>query len=874
MSVPLTRGAAVGSLAARMNIARLIKRWVDQFFSPDAVLREKYGAFKALLENDRRCHELIATLEEVHYSGRMVETFRLAALYDELAAAVSELIAQLRIMAPAKYPRLESCFQAIDADARACLAPPATGPEDPYVIALTDERAVWADTVGGKARNIAIMGKRPGLPVPAGFAVTTSACGAFIEANNLQGRIGNRLAVMDVDDPLSVERCSMTLRALIRNAPVPPPLSEAIRRGYRELFRDHGTKPRVALRSSAVCEDSAFSFAGQYRSVLNVQETGLLEAYKEVLASKYSPHALCYRVRHGLAEWDTPMAVLVMEQINAAVSGVMLTSMPEAADSGLLAIHAIWGMGGLLVGGAISPDIYTIRKGSPLEVIDSKAACKKIRLVITEYGGQRQETMDAQQASAFCITEPEVLTLARWGAAIEEYYAAPQEVEWCLDRNGRLYILQCRPLVVEQKAGSGMPPQAKAIDLPLLLGGGERAAGGVACGRVYKASAVGQYRLSEMPEGAVLVTEQIPPLLVQALGRLRAVVAERGSVAGHFASVAREFGVPTIVGMANAVSSLQSGQEVTVDADGSKVYAGLLAEPPGRGAAARAHPETPLQQRLKRLIGHVSPLGLVDPEHPDFAVGKICSLHDIIRFVHEKSMNEMFVAAYRQGARARGSRILLTELPIRIYLVDIGGGLALHGQEQADVGVEQVTSRPMQAIWRGLSHPEVHWHSSGHFDWQSFSEAVMGGGVVDKDSRAYASYAVVGRDYVNFNIRFGYHYTVVDAHAGSEPENNYITLRFVGGGANLAGRTLRLQFIGEVLRCMAFRVTTKGDLLEACRGRDQDTALLADLDRIGRLLGATKLLDMVIRDDEMARQFAREFMDGRYDFFTAAATNQ
>lgn len=811
-----------------MGVGSRWRQWLSRVFPASSTLPVRYAAFRRLLARDHTAHELLAELEEIGRGHRRVDWLLVQARYEALLAAVSDMVTELMAMAPRRYDLLRRKVRAWAEAGRRQWPDAERLDTPPYVVGFAEAVAIDPAVVGGKAAHLVQVHQELGLPVPAGFVITTTAFYRLLPAA-LQQDIDQRLATLDLAAEQEVAAIATALTARIEATPVPDEVSAAVTAAAAAMTAAGAS--RFAVRSSARAEDSDLTFAGQYRTVLDVPVTALMDSYRQVIASRYGERALHYRVQHGLADHMTPMAVMVLAMVDAAVSGVMAVGDPAEGGAESVVIHAVAGQGEQLVHGEATPEVIRV---------------------------------DDAHASAL-LTAGEIEQLAAWGRRIARFYGQPQDVEWCRDQQGRLLLLQCRPLP-GGPPGPVAPAPSTPVALPPLLHGGAHAMGGVGSGQVVQLRP-GQ-PLQTVPDGAVLVAASLPPEYAPLLPRLAAVVAEEGSSVGHCALVAREYGVPTLVQVAQARAVLAEGQAVTVDADQAVIYAGLLGEVPLRRGPL---PESPLASLVVALLAELAPLHLPEPGHPDFTVENCRSLHDVIRFVHEQGMAEMFGVAYRQGARAQGSKLLLTTLPVRVYLVDIGQGLAATARNQAEVGLDLVVSRPLQALWQGLSHPGIRWRSIAHFDWQSFTDAVMGNGVVSGDARIYASYALVDQDYVHFNIRFGYHYTVVEALAGSDPENNYVALRFVGGGADFTGRTLRLVFIAEVLMANGFRVTIRGDLLDGVLGREQDEALLAKLVTVGRLLGATQLLDMVIADEAMARQFAREFMQGRGDFSPVGA---
>ncbi|MFZ5763808.1 MAG: PEP/pyruvate-binding domain-containing protein [Thermodesulfobacteriota bacterium] len=803
-------------------------RWrrLFRFLAGGTPLPARYAAFRRLLAYDRTAHDCLAELEEIGLGQRRVDWLLILARYDGLLAAVSGMAAELSAMAPWRYRRLPARIRACDRAVRRLLPVPARPATPPYVLELSHPAAVDPLLCGGKAARLALIHQTLRLPVPVGFVVTTRACHCCLTPQMRQA-IDRRLATLDLDQGDEVAGVAAELTALLEKTALPDEVRAALAAAVERLGA--AGVNHVAVRSSALAEDGELTFAGQYRTVLRVPAAEATIAYCQVLASRYGERALHYRIRHGLADAMTPMAVLVLAMVEAAVSGVMTVG--DGDDPQAVVIHAVAGQGGPLVGGAATPEV--IRAGD-------------------------------ERAASSLLTAAEIERLAEWGRRIARHFGQPQDIEWCRDREGRLFLLQCRPL--PPGAPTRRPEAARAaVALPVLLQGGERAVGGVGSGLVVRLRP-GQ-PLPAAAAGSVLVAPTLPPEYAPVLPLLAAVVAEQGSSIGHAALVAREYGVPTLVNVPGAMAALAEGEAVTVDGDWAVVHAGLLPEVPLRG---RPRPTTPVGRLLAALLAEISPLRLPEPGQPGFIAENCRSLHDCIRFAHEQAMAAMFVTGSRRGIG--GGRQLATTLPLRLHLVDLGHGLLPAAREgTATIESAQVASHPFQALWQGLNHPAIRWQQPLHFDWQAFGEAVMAGGLAPPDSPLYASYAAVDRDYVHFHIRFGYHYTVVEALAGGVAENNYLSLRFVGGGGEQGGRLLRLVFLAAVLQRLGFRTSRRGEVLDALLPRQEETILLAALAEAGRLLGASRLLDMGLADEETALRFAREFLAGRSDFSETAS---
>jgi pyruvate,water dikinase len=255
-------------------------------------------------------------------------------------------------------------------------------------------------------------------------------------------------------------------------------------------------------------------------------------------------------------------------------------------------------------------------------------------------------------------------------------------------------------------------------------------------------------------------------------------------------------------------------------------------------------------QKLRAVLDYITPLHLVDPTAATFRPQSCRSLHDIIRYAHEKAIQTMFGLGDIASGSSSRCRKLATDLPLDIYLLDVGGAFVEEGGGET-VAPEHLAAPPFLAIWQGLSHPDIDWHSHLHFDWKGFGDMALSGGVASGGAKDFASYAVVSPDYLNLNMRFGFHFTLVDCLCGPEPRANYCQLRFAGGGGDYQGRSLRLTLLNRILLGLGFEVSIRGDLLDARVSSYPARELSTLLSAVGRLLGMTKLLDMVLRAEDI-----------------------
>ncbi len=823
----------------------IVKQFAHQLISPEGAGRAKYTIFKELLKQDRHAHDMLAELEELYYQHKKVDINVVNRLFNELSTAVSTMVSCLSHLAPGSYGNLRDYYKKFDFYARFALSPPEIDTSPPFILPING----FYDNdlqVGGKGFHLAQVKEILGLPVPEGFVISTSAYNFFIEKNGLKHRVYDLLSRLDSNSPSLYKEISEKLTSLILNADVPTNLEKTIIFSFEELRKGSGTE-LFALRSSAVSEDSHISFAGQYSSILQVDKSILIASYKKVLAGKFSPRALYYRIMNGILDDATPMAVLVLEMIDAEASGVITTINPTDRNNDDIFIHTVRGLGESLVGGKISPETIIVKKKDDGVIFKRQSPARG---------------RNSTQHTSFTLSDKDALQLAAWARQIESFYNTPQDIEWSLDRHNRLFLLQARSLHVQEKSEKTDIPKTEGI--PVLLQGGEAASRGVACGRIYHLD--NENNMHMIPEGAILVTPVTPPSYVRILDRLAGVVADQGSAADHFASVAREFGVPVLVKTGNACLKLQEGSTVTLWPDEKKVLDGHIDSLLQHYKPVKSpHAQSPFQRAFKMVIDFISPLQLVNPDDPAFIPESCRSLHDIIRFAHEKGVQAMFSQAREGFIRKAGAKRLKSVVPLNFFVLDVGGGIKKNTTEK-EIGLDDLRSIPLLALWKGLTHKGVKWSEHDHFDWKSFDDVTLAGGVAGKDDSAFASYAVVSRDYLNLNIRFGYHFALLDSLCGSIPEENYILMRFAGGGGDSSGKSLRLDFIAEILSRLGFSTKQKGDLLDARLMRYDEQTTSDKLDMLGRLLGATKLMDMILLDSHMVEKAVDEFMNGRYDF--------
>jgi pyruvate, water dikinase len=837
------------------------------FSARKGFLLHKYDHFKNVLTANNRALEIITDLEHLFYEDRPYTLGHVREQTRQLLAVVCEIIEDLNALAGGKYPDL---FDALERVGRRIL-PELTVKKkiDPTPLVLPLEKVGREKVlaVGGKAANLGEILNRVRLPVPEGFAVTAYACQCLLEHQGLDQWIDGQLHGLDINDTQTLLQRSETVKQKIREAPLPPDLEQAIIEADESLERRFGSGVRLAVRSSATSEDSEVSFAGQHSTVLNVTRWNLLQAYKEVVASTFNPRAIYYRHSKGYSDQDVIMSVACIRMIEAQASGVMYTVDPNDRNHEVFLVSALWGLGLSAVDGSQPTDFYQVEKIS--RRIEIKEVAKKQTWLRSQpEAGLQEEMLPDDLVDRPCLTDSQLQLLVHYGFKLEDHYRLPLDIEWALDQRGKIYILQARPLgfTSQEIQATEEPPILAGEQVPVLLRGGASAADGVASGLAYVLKS--DHNLPSVPEGAVLIARQTSPRYVPIIGRVRAIVTDIGSVTGHMASVAREFRIPTLVGTGQATDLIPHGQEITVDARNRIVYQGRVEELIKDRPTLNAMKGSPAYKIMERILREIAPLHLVDPQQDNFNPGGCATIHDIIRFVHEMAMQEMFQIGEALESGPGIAVRFRSRLPLNIYVVDLGGGLAADA-EAREVGLENIASIPFKALLQGMTHEGVEWLGQNKIDWGGFASIVMESVLRDPQKEGEMggiSYAVISAKYLNFSSRLGYHFATLDTYCGRNINNNYITFYFKGGAADIERRTRRAVLVASILKRLGFSVEQKGDMIRGQLKKHDQDLIREKLDLLGRLMGSVRLLDMVLSDDRNINWFVEEFFKGNYTF--------
>jgi pyruvate,water dikinase len=630
----------------------------------------------------------------------------------------------------------------------------------------------------------------------------------------------------------------------------------------------------VAVRSSAIGEDSAYSFTGQFLTLLNVRREGLIEAYRKVVESLFSAEAVHYRELHKLAASTMPVGFLVMAE--AVASGVVYTADPSRPEDRVVLVHVVKGLGPSLVDGRTSPETITVERDPELHIGHRRASFQTSIVISTPDGGVRDEPLPQELVAAPCLSDEEVVSLARMAVAIDAHFGSPQDIEWAIDAERRLWLLQSRPLRMAASSEDGSLPPVEGY--PMLLEGGDTAFPGVGSGPVVVMDE--EADMDQFPQGAVLVAPRSSPRFVRLMSKAAAIVTDFGGVTGHMAALTREFHVPALLNTRNATALLKHGMRVTVDTRSRRVYEGTVTElleaetqRVREDERLRQDRTTPAFGLLNSVSELVLPLNLVDPRSQVFAQENVKTLHDIARFVHEKSYEEMFRMGEGLGDLRGVSSPLDVFLPIDLYIIDLGDGI------HAPAGTKRlkpahVVSAPLKALLAGMLDKRIPSFGPRPMDLRGFMSIMARHAANNpEEERTFRDpcYALVSDEYLNYTARVGYHFGVVDTYCGEAINKNYISILFRGGAADYTRRHRRARAISGILEHYGFSTNVRGDALTARLSKRSQQETATQLEMVGRLLQFFRQMDAAMASEEMVGRVKEAFLAGDFAFWEKAS---
>ncbi|MFP5269900.1 phosphoenolpyruvate synthase [Coleofasciculus sp.] len=471
-------------------------------------------------------------------------------------------------------------------------------PQDKLLILWFDQiRLDDLPLVGGKNASLGEMIGQltpQGINVPTGFAITAYAYRYFIETADLEAKLRHLFADLNVDDVSNLQQHGKKARQLILSIEFPRELTQAIRTAYQQLCDRYGEGTDVAVRSSATAEDLPdASFAGQQETYLNVNSfKGVLEFTHKCFASLFTNRAIAYREHNGFDHFDVALSVGIQKMVRSdlACSGVMFSIDPETGFKNTALITAAYGLGETVVQGAVNPDEYVVFKPTLKQgcrpILEKRLGTKEIEMIYDEGGSRltRNVRVAPSEQKKFCLQDEEVLQLARWAVQIEDHYSqlrglyTPMDIEWAKDGiTGDLFIVQARPETVQSQKSAQVLKTYQLNQRSQVLLTGRSVGAAIGQGTAHIIMDASHIHLFE--PGEVLVTNRTDPDWEPIMKKASAIVTNQGGRTCHAAIIAREMGIPAIVGCGKATEVLTTGQEVTIscaEGDEGRVYQGLL----------------------------------------------------------------------------------------------------------------------------------------------------------------------------------------------------------------------------------------------------------------------------------------------------------
>ncbi len=798
-------------------------------------------SFRELLTANHQALEAMAEMEQALRDGRTLSMTFIRAKATSVAVNVYKIVDNLNKISDGRYHVLVAVFNRLQQTIDALLESRTPGASELLILPLEKIGRHQVELAGEKMANLGEVGALAGMRIPPGFAITSAATQHFFHHNQLYPAINHIFQQMDIANLEDLHAKSAIIREMIRNRPLPHELETRI---YQEYDALAATRPNllVAVRSSALGEDlGQASFAGLYHTELQVDRARLVAAYKAVLASKYSPAAISYRLAKGYRHEETEMCVGCLAMIEAAVSGICYSRSVGGSEDTL--------------------DIF-FAASSAQGIVDGTRSTHHFRLERTPPHRLIQPTL-CPEIPEQPLTDSQAVDLAAMAMALENHFGAPQDIEWSIDPAGDLYILQSRPISVagQAMASSSLPALE---DERVLLRGGVTGCDGVGSGPVYIVRTTAE--MLQCPKNAVLVVKHPLPEWAPLLKRAAALIAETGSAAGHLATLSREFGLPSLLALPRAIETLHNDAIVTVDAGNRVVYRDRIEELL-RETKPKLNPMegSPIQKTLQAVLAHIAPLHLLDPNAADFQPANCRTMHDITRFCHERSVIEMFAFGDRHHFDQGAAKRIINNTATQWWVINLEDGFhPEYALDRPAISVADIISRPMLALWEGMH--AVPWEGPPPAPLTTMASFLVQSAMrpgLDPSLSSHLSqknYFLISKNYCNLSVRLGYHYAMIEAMVGRRPVDRYITFHFKGGAAGEEQRFRRIELLADVLAKFDFRIDLIGDGLTARIEHGTEAFLYDRLKILGYLTIHTRQIDMVLTDARAQQLYSETFI--------------
>ncbi|MBU2511926.1 pyruvate, water dikinase [bacterium] len=817
-----------------------------------------FHGFKLLLRANNKALDNMGHIEKALISGDPFNMQFVRGKCTAIAVDVYRMIRNLEELTQGKYKGLDSRFKDIQSKISQILKPKLPVVGVTLILPFEAINQNSSGLTGNKMSRLAEIKNNLGLDVPDGFVITAASYLLFIDSNNLQTEIDRRFQTTDFDDLNSLQHTSEEIQKLIEEAPLPLELVEAIQGELNRLKNRFGHAVRIALRSSALGEDLAkTSFAGLYYSELNVTLDSALQAYRRVLSSNFSLPAITYRYNFGIKDEENIMCVGCLTMVDAECGGVIYSRNPLDTRDDAIFISSNWGLPKSVVDGNTACDQFVVSREPSLVILDQKIATKSTIVINDSKAGIIDFNPDYELQRKPSLNPSQVLMVAQIAIRLESHFGCPQDIEWAIEKSGRIVLLQSRPLQQIEKETTGFESAGKILSgADVILSGGTVINAGSACGPAFLVKK--RSDLLIFPKGAILVLQQANPRWASLLSRAIAVITEEGSFAGHLANVAREFDIPALFGLQQASSIIKSGDIITIDTVGKTVYRGevlsvLTVQKPRKNLIA----DSPVYSTLKDISRLIVPLHLLDPDSTDFNPSNCQTLHDITRFIHEKSVLEIFNFGKEHHFAERSAKQLVYKVPMQWWVLNLDDGFnkEIPGKR---IYLEDINSIPMLAIWDGMI--AVPW-AGPPIDGRGFMAVMFQGsanrtiGDRSRTRTADKNYFIISKNFCSLSSKLGFHFSTIESMVSERVEENFISFMFKGGAADYQRRSKRVQFIGDILEDYGFNVTLKEDVLLARLESRSASSTVDCLKILGYLTIHSRQLDMIMSNGKSVNYY-------------------
>ena len=850
-------------LVLKLNMLNFSKKFKKSVKQEDSIikkaLKDKYSIFQQLLAKNNYVLELMADMEEKLSGEYLFDRHYINTNVRLIANAVFNIIENLSALSKDKYMQLYKIYDDTNKEIEKVLTYKLEIPVSDLTIPLENLTSEMVNIAGGKIAQLGEIKNRLSLPTPEGFAISAYAFAQFMELNVFTEKINKTLlslSSLSIENMGEVDRVSKEIQDMIIESDIPYDLEKAVKDAYSELCKKIGRETTVSVRSSAILEDGKFSFAGQYATFLNVPGDLILQKYKEVVASLFTPRAIFYYKTKGFSEGEMVMAVGVLNMVDAKAGGVIYTRNPNDPETDYILINAVHGLGKWVVDGTVTTDSYAASRHPKGNILSKRISPQEKMLVCRKEGALEEVSVPEEMKGKQCLTDGMIKILARYALDLEKHYSCPQDIEWAIGRDNQVYILQTRPLMILAKeAAKPVPTHIDGYNI--LIDKGVIACKGIGFGKAFILK--DEENLKDFPEGAVLIARHTSPKFVVVMNKASAVVTDVGSATGHMASLSREYQVPTILDTEISTSIIRDGQEITVDAINCNIYEGKVNELLEYALKKREpFKDTHLFKTLEKVLKQIAPLNLVDPQDENFKPEYCKTFHDITRFAHEIAMHEMFDIGKGHDVKETKTIDLEAGIPVDVHILDIDGGIKENIKKATP---EDILSIPFSALLNGMRG--MRWPGPKPADAKGFLGTIAHMASITEEQLyeiGEKSFSIVSRNYMNFSIRLGYHFSMIEAYASDNLNDNYIKFFFKGGGASHDRKLRRVRLITEILKKIGFRMNVKEDLIDAILTKYKKSTIEEMLVVMGKLTAYTKQLDMVMFNDAITDMYAEDFL--------------